>query len=123
MNTKSRPARCAMLARSPVSRLSMPTTEQLRFRSSSARWEPMKPAAPVMTIRRFIGASAVGVRSRLEVRLPLENSAEQGHPHDLQVERHRPVLDVIEVELDALFQGGVPAPAVDLCPAGNTGLH
>ena len=50
-NTKSRSRRCAMLARSPVSRLSMPTTEWPRSSSASLRWDPMKPAAPVTTIR------------------------------------------------------------------------
>src|SRR5438105_6649535 len=44
---------------------------------------------------------------------------------DDEVEQHRPVLDVIEVELDALldllFVVDLAAPAVDLGPAGNAG--
>ena len=40
-----------MFAVSPVSRLSIPTTECPRSSSVSDRCEPMNPAAPVMTIR------------------------------------------------------------------------
>ena len=47
----------------------------------------------------------------------------QGQPHDLEVEPQRPVLDVVEVVLDALLDRGVAAPAVDLRPAGEAGLH
>ena len=39
-----------MFAVAPVRRLSMPTTEWPRSSSVSARCDPMKPAAPVMTI-------------------------------------------------------------------------
>ena len=35
----------------------------------------------------------------------------------------RPVLDVVEVVLDALLERRVAAPAVDLRPAGDAGLH
>src|SRR3954451_13462500 len=45
---------------------------------------------------------------------------------NVEVEQHRPVLDVIEIELDALLDllVGVDfaAPAVDLSPAGDAGL-
>ena len=41
----------------------------------------------------------------------------------LRSRRHRPVLDVVEVVLDALLERGVAAPAVDLRPAGDAGLH
>src|SRR3954451_18837644 len=44
-----------------------------------------------------------------------------------EIEQHRPVLNVIEVELDAfldlLFVVDLAAPAVDLGPAGDAGLH
>ena len=40
-----------MFAVSPVSRLSIPTTECPRSRSASDRCDPMNPAAPVMTMR------------------------------------------------------------------------
>src|SRR5688500_2076669 len=119
MNTKSRPVRWAMLARSRVSRLSMPTTEQSRLSSSSARCAPMEPAAPVITMRCFmtnpIGSASGG--------LPLQNAAEERHPHDLEIERNRPVLDVVEVELDPLLERGVATPAVHLGPAGDAGFH
>src|SRR5215203_5721909 len=104
MNVKSRFARCAMLAVSPVNRLSMPTTEWPRSRSASERCDPMKPAAPVMTIR-------------LES-MPVESS-DDGQPHDLDVEADRPVFDVVEIVLDALFERRVAAPAVHLRPPGD----
>src|SRR5687768_1728940 len=102
MNTKSRPARCAMLARSPVSRLSMPTTEHSRLRSSSARCEPMNPAAPVMTTLRVLFTLDRSAR---------KDAAKERHPHNLEIQRHRPVLNVIQVELDAFFERRVAAPA------------
>src|SRR5689334_12256426 len=101
-----------MLAVSPVSRLSMPMTLSPRSRNASARWEPMKPAAPVMTTRAM---GLVGVL--------VEEALHERQPHDLQVEGDRPVLDVIEVVLDPLLDRGVAAPAVDLGPAGEAGLH
>src|SRR4051794_10177598 len=46
---------------------------------------------------------------------------------DVDVEQHRPVLDVIQIELDALldllFIVDLAAPAVDLRPAGDAGLY
>src|SRR5262249_37118943 len=110
MNVKSRLARCETFEVSPVSRLSMPMTVQSRSSSVSARCDPMKPAAPVMTTPFLVG-------------ILVEEPAEQRQPHDFQVEAHRPVLDVIQVVLDALLDRGVAAPAVDLRPAGDPGLH
>src|SRR5688500_2080306 len=46
-----------MLARSPVQRLSMPTTLSPRSRSRSQRCDPRNPAAPVTTIRLVPGRS------------------------------------------------------------------
>src|SRR5918999_5584899 len=80
----------------------------------------MKPAAPVMTMRRLLFTVY-----RLPFRvccLPCKDAAEERHPHDLEVERHRPVLDVIEIEFDALFERGIAAPPVDLRPAGDARL-
>src|SRR5262249_54814333 len=110
MNVKSRLARCEMFDVSPVSRLSIPITVKPRSSSVSARCDPMKPAAPVTTTRCLVG-------------MLVEEPAEQRQPHDLEVEAYRPVLDVIEVVLDALLDRRVPAPAVDLRPAGDAGLH
>src|SRR5678815_1589338 len=97
-----------MLCMSPVSRLSMPRTEWPRSRSVSQRCDPMKPAAPVTTV---LGMYA------------LEEAANDGEPHDLQVERHRPVFDVIQVVFDPLFERGISAPAIDLRPPGDARLH
>src|SRR6202023_3803110 len=59
------------------------------------------------------GARLVGVEAQ---RVP------QGEPEDLEVEGQGPVLDVVEVVLDALLDRGVAAPAVHLRPAGDAGL-
>src|SRR4051794_11616639 len=121
MNWKSRPARCAMLAVSPVSRLSMPTTLSPRSRKASARCEPMNPAEPVMTTRamlwKFLSefhSPRARARPPDSIRVLVEEALHEGQPHDLEVEHHRPVLDVIEVVLDALLDRRVAAPAVDL---------
>src|SRR5262245_54110741 len=107
---KSRPARCAMLSMLPVSKLSMPTTVHPRSRSVSDRCEPMNPAAPVMTALGMLEGVAM-------------EAADEGQPHDLDVEADRPVLDVIQVVLDPLFERRVAAPPVHLRPAGDAGLH
>src|SRR5260221_18527 len=82
----------------------------------------MNPAAPVMT--------ALGIRclywkletgSRPLKRGPVQ-AAHQCEPHDLDVEADGPVLDVVEVVLDALLERGVAAPAVDLRPASDARL-
>src|SRR5687767_1097860 len=101
-----------MLARSPVSRLSMPTTENPRSSRYSQRCDPMKPAAPVTSA---LGMSLVCVG--------LAEAAEEGQDQDLHVQQQRPVLDVVEVVLDALLDGGVAPPAVHLGPAGDAALH
>src|SRR5436305_11460658 len=49
-------------------------------------------------------------------------AAHEREPHDLEIERDRPVLDVIEVVLDALLERRVAAPAVDLRPSSDAGL-
>src|SRR5215831_8628951 len=114
MKVKSRFCRCEMFAVSPVSRLSMPMTAYPRSSSVSARCDPMNPAAPVITARRF----------ELElVGMFVEEALHDRQPHDLQVEAHRPVFDVVEVVLDALVEGGVSPPAVDLRPSGESRLH
>src|SRR5271156_5571152 len=56
----------------------------------------------------------------------LRNQRQRRLEKNVEVEQHRPVLDVIEIELDALldflFIVDLAAPAVDLGPAGNAGL-
>src|SRR5688500_10748768 len=128
MKVKSRLRRCAMLPMSPVSRLSMPITAYPRSSRASARCEPMNPAAPVMTTRCCMEPSSrrmtqIRTRNRSSVRVPLEEPLQNGEPHDLHVERHRPVLDVVEVVLDPLLDRGVAPPAIDLRPAGQARAH
>src|SRR2546421_12479511 len=88
----------------------MPTTEKSLPSSVSARCDPRNPAAPVITTRCLVG-------------MLVEKASDDRQPHDLEIEPHRPVLDVIEVVLDALLERRVTAPAVDLRPAGHAGLH
>src|SRR6188508_3024980 len=107
MNSKSRSRRWAMLPMSPVSRLSMPTTEWPRLRSVSLRCDPMKPAAPVMTV---LGIS-------------LEETSHEREPHDLEIKGHGPVFYVVQVVLDAFLERRVASPPVDLCPSGDARLH
>src|SRR5262249_47414088 len=56
------------------------------------------------------------------IRIPVDQPMPERHPQDVQVEPGRPVRDVVEVVLDALAEGGVAAPAVDLGPASDAGL-
>src|SRR5512139_4320140 len=53
----------------------------------------------------------------------LAEAAKHGEDEDLQVEEEGPVLDVVEVMLDALLDRRVAAPAVPLRPAGPAALH
>src|SRR3984893_14264788 len=65
------------------------------------------------------GAASIGV-------FVLRHQSERRLEENVEVEKHRPVLDVIEVELDALldflFVVDFAAPAIDLRPAGDAGL-
>src|SRR4249919_2205567 len=115
MKVKSRLTRCAMLAVSPVRRLSIPMTAYPRSSSVSARCDPMNPAAPVITTRCLLMSvdCLIGARSewrrtvdrsrrfcdwRLStgrlIRVFVEEPFHEGQPHDLQIETDRPVLDV-----------------------------
>ena len=77
------------------------------------------------------GSGHDGSRHRIQVsnvRGALRDSAlkeptHEREPDDLDVECDRPVLDVVQVVLEALFERRVAAPAVDLRPAGDAGLH
>src|SRR5687767_10090536 len=113
-----------MFAMSPVRRLSMATTAWPRSSSASHRCDPMKPAPPVTTVLGIqqIPNPKSEIRNQKSQILvgdsTLEDAADEREPHDLQVERDRPVLNVIEVVLDPLLERGVAPPAVDLRPAG-----
>src|SRR5450631_809221 len=58
--------------------------------------------------------------------LVLHHQRQRRLEQNVEIEQHRPVLDVIEIELDALldffFAVDLTAPAVDLRPAGYAGL-
>src|SRR5919112_268501 len=111
MNSKSRSRRWATLPMSPVSRLSMATTEWPRSSRVSQRCEPMKPAAPVTTVLGIVGS----IRA-------LEQPADDRQPHDLEIESDGPVFDVVEVVFDAFLERRVPAPPVPLRPPGDARL-
>ena len=49
----SKPSRNALLSRDPVTKLSTPMTWWPSVRNRSARWDPRKPAAPVMRTRIY----------------------------------------------------------------------
>src|SRR4051812_6752939 len=55
------------------------------------------------------------------VRVAIHEAVPDRQPQDAQVEQRRPVRDVVEIELDALAERRVAAPAVDLGPAGDAG--
>src|SRR3979490_1171175 len=63
---------------------------------------------------------------RLVSVLALRHQRRRRLEQNVKIEQHRPVLDVVEIELDALldflFAVDFAAPAVDLRPAGNAGL-
>src|SRR5215470_1076563 len=53
------------------------------------------------------------------IRVAVDEAREDGHGDDAEIEEQAPVLEVVEVVLDALVDGGVAAPTVDLGPAGD----
>src|SRR6185437_6570358 len=65
-------------------------------------------------------------RSELVGVLVLRDQRHRRLEKNVEIEQHRPVLDVIEVELDALLDlflvVDLAAPAVDLRPAGDAGF-
>src|SRR4029450_2165111 len=134
-----------MFATSPVIRLSIPTTEKPRSSRYSLRCDPRNPAAPVTKALGILvqGDLVQGHRRRAKpdslrrsarglrrgggaappsISMVLAEAVEQREDQDLQVEPQRPVLDVVEIELDALLDRGVAAPAVHLRPARHAAL-
>src|SRR5262249_1953363 len=47
----------------------------------------------------------------------------QRHQQDVNIQRLRPVSNVINVMVESLFQARIATPAVNLCVAGNAGAH
>src|SRR5262245_3955215 len=74
-----------------------------------------RPTARAASRTRRSASTSVGV--------PIEEDPPHRERDDLEVEPERPVLDVLEVELDALLERGVAPQPVDLRPAGHAGLH
>src|SRR3954447_18303925 len=72
--------------------------------------------SPRGTIDRSADPAAVSVRPARR------QDGEDRLPEDLQVERERPVLDVVEVEPDAVLPGQV-GPAADLPQPRDARLH
>src|SRR3984893_18578526 len=84
----------------------------------------MNPAAPVMTTRCLLMMDGTCPGSvRVSVRVLVEEASDDRQPHDLHIEAHRPVLDVVEVVLDPLLARCIAAPAVHLRPPGEPRLH
>src|SRR5580700_10629356 len=89
----------------------------------------MNPAAPVMTTRGLLiadfrsGPTRRQAMSRRLVCVLVEEALDDRQPHDLHIETNGPVLDVVEIILDALLERRIPAPAVHLRPPGQPGLH
>src|SRR5436190_15718257 len=90
------------------------------FAVFAARMTMRKPrGAPWL---RSFGAARLRINERL-VRVLVTQSMNHRHEQDLHVQHQRPVLDVVEVVLDAHADRGVAAPAVHLRPAGHAGAH
>src|SRR5580700_6609769 len=75
---------------------------------------------------RICKATPAAARSQGSIRVLGADQCEWRLCHDVKVERDRPVLDVVEVVLDAALDFflavGFAAPAVDLSPAGQARL-
>src|SRR6185295_365478 len=93
-----------------------------------ASYRPL-PYTPLHTHRKrnthnTSGATCAGTNS-IRVLVPRQQR-DRRLEQDVDVEQHRPVLDVIQIELDALldllFIVDLAAPAVDLRPAGDAGF-
>src|SRR5271155_1114207 len=107
---------------------------------TSPRCSASTPGAAIVDGTRPPAVAAYAIRySQLYATQPVRNDRRRsvsvfvpGHQRqrrlekNVKIEQHRPVLDVIEVELDALldflFAVDFTAPAVDLRPAGDSWL-
>src|SRR5436190_3608094 len=105
---------------------------------TSARCKASTPGAAVIDGREPSAVAAYAITHSQSHAVPgertgksisvlvLRHKRQRRLEQDVEVEQHRPVLDVIEIELDTLLDllVGVDfaAPAVDLRPAGDPGL-
>src|SRR4051812_41481633 len=93
-----------------------------------ANYRPL-PYTPLHTLRTQHTATHPALpapaQNSIRVLVPRQQR-DRRFQQDVDVEQHRPVLDVIQIELDALldllFIVDLAAPAVDLRPAGDAGL-
>src|ERR1044072_8998135 len=124
----------------PVSQSSAPrsrsTERNRRGAWMAGAWECWKVALVIASARPpgsggpgfWLWIPACAGMSGVElVRILGLQQRERRHRQDVEVEQQRPVLDVVEIVLDArldlLLAVGLAAPAVDLCPAGDAGLQ
>src|SRR5574341_474817 len=69
-----------MFSRAPVEILSMHTTSSPRFKKLSQRWEPIKPAPPVIRILAIVSANRIVGETQLpEVRGVIDVAAVKDH--------------------------------------------
>src|ERR1019366_6194806 len=57
------------------------------------------------------------------ISIPAVEDEQKGHGNDLQIEGEAPVAKIVQVIFHTLFDRSVPAPAVYLCPAGDSNLE
>jgi hypothetical protein len=57
------------------------------------------------------------------VRVPVDQSGQDGHGNNSQVEAKGPILQVVEIKFDAFLDGRITAPAIDLRPPGDADLQ
>src|SRR5919109_1496457 len=81
-----------------------------------------RSTGPVRRRTRRAGRRGAGAVAG-SIRVAVTKAEPERLQEDLDVEAERPALDVVEVVLDTLFDGRVAAPAVDLRPARDAGLH
>src|SRR5450631_162914 len=88
-------------------------------RSSTYATQPVTQCPNWLSCRLSCGRCLVSI-------LVLRHQRQRRLEKNVEIEQHRPVLDVIEIELDPLldllFAVDFAAPAIDLGPAGNAGL-
>src|SRR5690606_28098265 len=90
--------------------------------ATGPRTTPIPPPTTA-TARRTTPPAPESRKTDASVGVRMPHAAEQREHDDLEIQPERPVLDVVEVVLDALLEVGIAAPAVHLGPAGDPGLH
>ena len=60
---------------------------------------------------------------RTLVRIFVDKAVSYCAEHDLEVEGHAPVFNIVDIVVDSLTYGSISAGAVDLGPAGKTGTN